>query len=113
MGLFDKKQDSKIVYLESIVEDRNKEVEYLRKQVSTLQEALVSKEAPLGYQSMKADESWLKDSAKERKLEHNVMIQLMQEREKPLFGEVDELLSALGGILGPPKSAPIGDGSEG
>lgn len=117
MGLFDGKKsvDPNLVRLEAENEALKQEITYMRKQVDRLQEALISKEAPEAYRTIKADESWAKEDnpMNNRKKEYDVYAKMMRERESDLFRDADELISALTEVVGAPVSRPIGDGTEG
>ena len=119
MGLFEGKKSPNpvVVRLEAENEALKQEVAFMRKQVDRLQEALIAKESPEAYRTMKADESWLKEgnpaTMEKRKKEIEIYTKLMRERESNLFGDVEELISALSEVVGPPVSKPVGDGREG
>ena len=103
MGLFNN-EDKYNLRLES-------EIECLRNQVSKLQEALFSVNAPEGYRQMKLDEQNLvvdpnlAEAQKRMREERNFYSDLAVEQERPLFESIEELESALaqvtrGGSLG-------------
>lgn len=116
MALFGKEKGNPIIAsLEAQVASLKDEVIFLRKQNEKLQEALVAKESPLAYQTMKADEAMLgqKESSQPDRLDSKFVTKFMAQREGALFDEVEDLISALGHLGAVPEAKPIGDGNEG
>ena len=115
MGLFGKDKDNPIIAsLEMQLASLKEEITFLRKQNERLQEALVAKESPLAYQTMKADEAMLNAPDKSDKLQPNIVHEFLSRREGALFDDVEDLISALGQLSGKvPELRPIGDGNEG
>jgi len=95
------------------IDQLKEENKYLRKQVENLQEALIAKESPLAYRDLKADQASINTPDKDRNVDSRLLNEFIAAREKDLFVDVDELISALGQLGGVPQAAPIGDGEEG
>ncbi len=123
MGLFDgdKKvaEAAAIARLETIVEHLTQENQYLREQVSKLQEALFAKESPVAYQHMKMDEAaanfddGLTPEQRERRNKvAEVTKKWVQQLEAPLFEDADDMVSALSKQIGAPEPSSLHDNSE-
>lgn len=103
-----------VAVLEAQVESLKEEITFLRKQNERLQEALVAKESPVAYRTMKEDEAALTNTAAPERLDPKLITKFMAQREGALFGEVEDLISALGQLGGVVVEAPpVGDGKEG
>src|SRR3970040_1997212 len=109
----DKVADQFVSLMTAQLEQLKDENQHLRKQVEKLQEALIAKESPLAYRDLKADQAAVKDPDQDRNAQTRLVQDFMSAREKDLFVDVDDLISALGQLGGAPQAAPVGDGQEG
>ena len=100
-----------VARLEMQVDMLSKENDRLHKQVETLQEAIVSKVAPIAYAEMKADQSALEDNTPTTE-----EIQTWQEEmamgrkyieqiEQPFFSDPDDMIEKLTAMMGGPQAA--------
>lgn len=100
-----------VAKLESQVEFLSKENEHLKKQVETLQTALVAKVSPLAYSDMKADESAAEDNNLTSKnlekweAEMEFGRKYVASIEKPLFDSAEDMIDKLTAVIGGPKVA--------
>lgn len=116
MGLFDNKDLVQAVResakLEAMVETQRNEIEFLRKQVLKLQEALYAKESPVAYNQMKLDEVMADEipqdpEEKQRlKSERDFYSKYAVEQERPLFETREELESVLASMTRGAETTP-------
>jgi hypothetical protein len=109
----DKSADQFMSLITAQIEQLKDENQHLRKQVEKLQEALIAKESPLAYRDLKADQAAVSEPQQDRNIDIRLVSEFMAAREKDLFVDVDDLVSALGQLGGAPQAAPVGDGEEG
>jgi len=109
----DKVAEQFVALMTAQLDQLKDENQHLRRQVEKLQEALIAKESPLAYRDLKADQSAVKEPDVDRNVDIRLVSEFMAAREKDLFVDVDELISALGQLGGPPTAPPVGDGEEG
>jgi hypothetical protein len=103
-------KEAQIAVLEVQVESLKDENAHLRKQVETLQDALVSKLAPLAYAEMKADSAEMSDEGqqdseafKRWQEEMKVLNAYGAQVEQPIFSDADDMIDKLSGVVGPPR----------
>jgi len=89
------------------------ENERLVKQNENLQEAIVSKLAPLAYAEMKADESTPEEGESTTEViqnwqdEMNVYKDYADQIEKPFWSGAEDMIDKLSQVLGPPNPASV------
>ena len=109
--------------LREMLVDKQEQIEALRAQVTALQGALVAKEAPEAWREQKWQESQAEAEAVEitpeqKKLYEQRAAQIAMEREhlenleKPLFKDADDMRSLLLGPIGAPEAASIHGDNE-
>lgn len=89
------------------VEILTEELNKAHQQIDRLQEALVAATAPRAYQQMQMDkesefvdyEAFEKEKAK-RKAEDQLLKIHLENLEKPIFNDADDLISSLGAVIG-------------
>lgn len=96
-------------------------VESLKAQVDRLQEALVAATAPRAYDSMQRDKANQLDltptdaqlkASEERTEEQKFLSNYLENLEKPVFEDADDLISSLGKLVGVAPPEPMHMNSE-
>ncbi len=99
-------KDAQLVRLEAQLESKESELDFLRKQVNRLQEALFSKVAPEAYADMQADMADLADTGgtsdalKAKQEEARVSNEYLASIEKPFFSNAEDAMDKLSAICG-------------
>lgn len=91
-----------LIRVQSQLEAKDQELQFLRDQVSRLQEALFSQTAPVAYADMQAaklDET-TNPAIKEKQEEARVASEYISQIEKPFFDDVSDAISKLSSICG-------------
>jgi len=100
------------------VADKSKTIEELQVQIKGLQEGILAIQAPDSYQNLKDMEystefdSKYGDQLKDRAAEANVLQDLAQELEKPLFKDADDLLMMFTKAQGVDEPESLHDNDE-
>jgi len=106
-----------IVKVELLQEENDR----LRAQVDRLQEALVAATAPKAYDSMQRDKAnqleltptpAQEKAQQERTEEQRFLKDYLENMEKPVFEDADDLVSSLGKLIGIAQAEPIHSNSE-
>ncbi len=98
-------KDAQLVRLEAQLESKESELDFLRKQVGRLQEALFSKVAPEAYADMQADmadmaDTGTSDALKAKQEEARVSNEYLASIEKPFFSSAEDAMDKLSAICG-------------
>jgi hypothetical protein len=122
--MFDKGEKiSPIEYGKALVKAEllGEEVERLRAQVDRLQEALVAATAPRAYAAIQQDKAnqleltmtpAQEKARKDKEEENNFLKDYLENMEKPIFQDADDLVSSLGKLIGVTQPEPLHSNSE-
>jgi hypothetical protein len=110
MALFGDREDrASNAKLEAMVDLLQTENDRLHKQVNMLQEAIISKLAPLAYAEMKADEipegesSSNAEQIREMEEQKRIYSEYAARIEEPFFSSADDMIDKLSAAVGFPK----------
>lgn len=113
----------KVEMLREMLDDKKEQILALRDQVRVLQEALVSKESPDAWREQKWQEAQAEAEQTEYTPEQIKQFELraaqtamerdhLENIEKPLFKDAEDMMSLLMGPIGAPESASLHGDNE-
>jgi chromosome segregation ATPase len=110
------KLEAKLEVYDERLNDYRSQIVSLEKQVTNLQNALVSKEAPNAYQDAKETEEILtedqKEEIKKQKRAAEINRELLDNMEAPLFVDADDMFELLTTTSGAPEADSVHDNQE-
>lgn len=102
-----KKQLEESSKWQALYEQAREDIKELREQVSKLQDALIAKESPRAYEQLVTERDPEADKKREVwatvEEENRLVGRYLEELEKPLFRDGEDLSEALAGMIGAPE----------